>query len=159
MDNWDINESFDKMGSAYFKSYDETNNIALDISGYLILRNDMILYDGLAFNNKLAQLQSQYDLISISGLLNSILYLNSVDTYYLYYFETLNGQINSLNNNLNAYSSVTSLMNNVTYLNYDIITISDRINNYYYSQGAINSYYGTYLLSISDYVLSLSGRI
>ena len=25
MDNWDFNESFDKMGSAYFKSYDETN--------------------------------------------------------------------------------------------------------------------------------------
>ena len=118
MDNWDINESFDKMGSAYFKSYDETNNIALDISGYVILRNDMILYDGLTLNNKLAQLQSQYDLISISGLLNSILYLNGVDTYYYYYyFETLSGQINSLNNNLNAYSSVTSLMNNVTYLN------------------------------------------
>ena len=50
-------------------------------------------------------------------------------------------------------------MNNVTDLNNDIISISDRINNYYYSQGAINSYYGTYLLSISDYVLSLSGRI
>ena len=147
MDKWDINESFDKMGSAYFKSYDETNNIALDISGYLILRHDMILYNGLSLNNTLSQLQSQYDLISISGLLNSILYLNGVDTYYLYYFETLSGQINSLNNNLNAYSSVTSLMNNVTYLNYDIISISDRIINYYYSQGAINSYFGTYLLS------------
>ena len=74
MDNWDLNESFDKMGSAYFQSYDETNNIALDISGIVILRNDMILYDGLTLNNKLARLQSQYDLISISGLLNSILY-------------------------------------------------------------------------------------
>ena len=141
MDNWDLNESFDKMGSAYFRSYDETNNIALDISGYVILRNDMILYNGLSLNNTLSHLQEQYDLISISELLNSILYLNSVDTYYYYYFETLSGQINSLNNNLNAYSSVTSLMNNVTYLNYDIITISDRINTYYYSQGAINFYY------------------
>ena len=56
--------------------YDETNNIALDISGYVILRNDMILYNGLSLNNTLLQLQSQYDLISISGLLNSILYLN-----------------------------------------------------------------------------------
>ena len=88
MYNWDLNESFDKMGSAYFKSYDETNNIALDISGYVILRHDMILYDGLTLNNKLAQLQSQYDLISISGLLNSILYLNSVDSYFNYYYTT-----------------------------------------------------------------------
>ena len=93
MDNWDINDSFDKFGSAYIKSYDETNNIALDISGYVILRHDMILYDGLTLSKKLAQLQSQYDLISISGLLNSILYLNGVDTYYYYYFETLSGNI------------------------------------------------------------------
>ena len=35
MNNWDLNDSFDKLGSAYFKSYDETNNIALDISGTL----------------------------------------------------------------------------------------------------------------------------
>ena len=42
MNNWDLNDSFDKLGSAYIKSYDETNNMALDISGYLILRNDMI---------------------------------------------------------------------------------------------------------------------
>ena len=97
MDNWDINESFDKMGSAYFQSYDETNNIALDISGFIILRHDMILYNGLSLNNTLSQLQEQYNIISISGLLNSILYLNSVDTYYYYYFETLSGQINSLN--------------------------------------------------------------
>ena len=103
MDNQDLNESFDKMSSAYFKSYDETNNIALDISGYVILRNDMTLYDGLSLNNKLSQLQEQYDLISISGLLNSILYLNGVDTYYYYYyFETLSGQISSLNTNLNT---------------------------------------------------------
>ena len=34
MNNWDLNDSFDKLGSAYFKSYDETNNIALDISGF-----------------------------------------------------------------------------------------------------------------------------
>ena len=82
MDNWDLNESFDKMGSAYFQSYDETNNIALDISGIVILRNDIILYNGLSLNNTLSHLQEQYDLISISGLLNSILYLNGVDTYY-----------------------------------------------------------------------------
>jgi len=28
MNNWDLNDSFDKFSSAYFKSYDETNNIA-----------------------------------------------------------------------------------------------------------------------------------
>ena len=53
MENWDLNDSFDKLGSAYIKSYDETNNIALDISGYLILRHDMILYNGLSLNNTL----------------------------------------------------------------------------------------------------------
>ena len=84
MNNWDINDTFDKMGSAYFKSYDETNNIALDISGYLIIRHDIILYNGLSLNNTLSQLQTQYDLISISGLLNSIIFLNSVDTYFTY---------------------------------------------------------------------------
>ena len=89
MDNWDLNESFDKMDSAYFKSYDETNNIVLDISGYVILRNDMILYDGLTLNNKLLKLQEQYDLISISGLLNSIIYLSGVDTYYNYFFNII----------------------------------------------------------------------
>ena len=26
MENWDLNDSFDKLGSAYFKSYDETND-------------------------------------------------------------------------------------------------------------------------------------
>ena len=109
MDNWDINESFDKMGSAYFKSYDETNNIALDISGYLILRHDMILYNGLSLNNTLSQLQEQYDLISISGLLNSILYLNGVDTYYYYYFETLSGQINLLFNDEPLYKIISCL--------------------------------------------------
>ena len=72
------------MGSAYLKSYDETNNIALDISGFIILRHDMILYNGLSLNNTLSQLQTQYDLICISGLLNSIIYLNSVDTYFNY---------------------------------------------------------------------------
>ena len=82
MENWDLNDSFDKLGSAYLKSYDETNNIALDISGYLILRHDMILYNGLSLNNTLTQLQTQYNNISISGLLNSITYLNSVDTYF-----------------------------------------------------------------------------
>ena len=130
MDNWDLNESFDKMGSAYFQSYDETNNIALDISGYVILRHDMILYDGLTLNNKLAQLQSQYDLITISGLLNSILYLNSVDSYFNYYVISLSGQINSINNNLSTFSSVTNLMNNITYLNNDIISLSGRRQNY-----------------------------
>ena len=60
MNNWDLNDSFDKLGSAYIKSYDETN-IALDISGYLILRNDMILYNGLTLNNTLLQLQTQYN--------------------------------------------------------------------------------------------------
>ena len=100
MENWDLNDSYDKFSSAYFKSYDETNNIALDISGYLIIRHDIILYNGLSLNNTLTQLQSQYDLISFSGLLNSILYLNSVDTYFNYYVETLSGQINSINNSL-----------------------------------------------------------
>ena len=55
MNNWDLNDSFDKFSSAYFKSYDETNNIALDISGYLIIRHDIILYNGLSLNNKLTQ--------------------------------------------------------------------------------------------------------
>ena len=96
MNNWDLNDSFDKLGSAYIKSYDETNNIALDISGYLILRNDMILYNGSSLNNTLTQLQTQYNNISISGLLNSITYLNSVDTYFNYYVSTLSGQINSI---------------------------------------------------------------
>ena len=81
MNNWDLNDSFDKLGSAYINSYDETNNIALDISGYLILRNDMILYNGSSLNNTLLNLQTQYNNISISGLLNPITYLNSVDTY------------------------------------------------------------------------------
>ena len=45
-------------------------------------------------------IKSQYDLISISGLLNSILYLNSVDTYFNYYVETLSGQIYLINNSL-----------------------------------------------------------
>ena len=57
MNNWDLNDSFDKLGSAYFKSYDETNNIALGISGYLIIRHDIILYNGVSLNNKLTQLQ------------------------------------------------------------------------------------------------------
>ena len=69
MNNWDLKDSFYKLGSAYFKSYDETNNIALDISGFLIIRHDIILYNGLSLNNTLSNLQSQYDLISISGLL------------------------------------------------------------------------------------------
>ena len=72
MNNWDLNDSFDKFSSAYFKSYDETNNIALDISGYLIICHDIILYNGLSLNTTLSNLQSQYDLISISGILNSI---------------------------------------------------------------------------------------
>ena len=93
MNNWDLNDSFDKFSSAYVKSYDETNNIALDISGYLIIRHDIILYNNLSLNNTLSNLQSQYDLISISGLLNAILYLNSVDTYFNYYVTTLSGQI------------------------------------------------------------------
>ena len=76
MNNWDLNDSFDKFSSAYFKSYDERNNIAIDISRYLIIRHDIILYNRLLLNNTLSNLLSQYDLISISGLLNSILYLN-----------------------------------------------------------------------------------
>ena len=98
MNNWALDNTFDKFSSSYVKSYDKTNNIALDISGYVILRNDMILYNGVSLNNKLTQLQSQYDLISISGLLNSILYLNSVDTYFNYYVTTLCGRISSINN-------------------------------------------------------------
>ena len=33
MNNWDLNESFDKFSSLYFKAYNETNNIAINISG------------------------------------------------------------------------------------------------------------------------------
>jgi hypothetical protein len=159
MNNWDLNDSFDKFGSAYFKSYDETNNIALDISGYLIIRHDIILYNGLSLNNTLSNLQSQYDLISISGLLNSILYLNSVDTYFNHYVETLSGQINLLKNSLSRYSDTTSLMNNVTDLNNYTISLSGIIQNYYFEYGAKNMYFSSYLLSISDYVFSLCGRI
>ena len=76
MDNWDLNESFDKMGSAYFQSYDETNNIALDISGYLILRHDMILYNGLSLNNTLAILFVSsklltYDELNLSNVVSN----------------------------------------------------------------------------------------
>ena len=60
MNNWALDNTFDKFSSSFVKSFDSMNNIALDISGYVILRNDMILYDGLTLNNKLAQLQSQY---------------------------------------------------------------------------------------------------
>ena len=59
MNNWDLNNSFDKFSSAYVKSYDETNNIALDVSGFLIIRHDIILYNGLSLNNTLSNLQSQ----------------------------------------------------------------------------------------------------
>ena len=140
MENWDLNDSFDKLSSAYIKSYDETNNIALDISGYLILRHDMILYNGLSLNNTLTQLQTQYNNISISGLLNSITYLNSVDTYFNYYVSTLSGQINSINNNLNIYGSITSLMNNVTYLKTYSVSLSGIVNSNYYYQGSLNNY-------------------
>ena len=87
--------------------------------------------NGVSLNNKLTQLQSQYELISISGLLNSILYLNSVDTYFNYYVTTLSGQINSINNSLSTYSNTTSLMNNVTDLNNYVLSLSGRIQNYY----------------------------
>ena len=139
MNNWDLNESFDKFSSAYFKSYDETNNIALDISGFLIIRHDIILYNGLSLNNTLTQLQTQYNNISISGLLNSITYLNSVDTYFNYYVSTLSGQINSINNNLNTYGSITNLMNNVTYLNTYSVSLSGIVNSNYYYQGSLNN--------------------
>ena len=140
MENWDLNDSFDKLGSAYIKAYDEENNIALDISGYLIIRHDIILYNGLSLNNTLTQLQTQYNNISISGLLNSITYLNSVDTYFNYYVSTLSGQINSINNNLNTYGSITNLMNNVTYLNTYSVSLSGIVNNNYYYQGSLNIY-------------------
>ena len=58
MNNWALDNTFDKFSSAYVKSYDETNNIALDISGFLIIRHDIILYNGVSLNNKLTQLQS-----------------------------------------------------------------------------------------------------
>ena len=159
MNNWALDNTFDKFSSAYVKSYDETNNIALDISGYLIIRHDIILYNGLSLNNTLSNLQSQYDLISISGLLNSILYLNSVDTYFNYYVETLSGQINLINDSLSRYGDTTILMNNVTDLNNYVLSLSGRIQNYYYELSDKNFYYGTYLNSLSGYVLSLSGRI
>jgi len=139
MNNWDLNDSFDKLGSAYFKSYDETNNIALDISGYLIIRHDIILYNGLSLNNTLSNLQSQYDLISISGLLNSILYLNSVDTYFNYYVTTLSAQICLINNTLSTYSTTSILMNNVTYLNLYSTALSSTVNTNYYNQGLLNN--------------------
>ena len=41
---------------------------------------------------------------------------------------------NSINNNLSTFGNVTTLMNNVTYLNNDIISLSGRIQNYYYSK-------------------------
>ena len=34
MNNWDLNDLLYKFSSAYIKSYNETNNIALDISGF-----------------------------------------------------------------------------------------------------------------------------
>ena len=159
MNNWALDNTYDKFSSAYVKSYDEINNIALDISGFLIIRHDIILYNGLSLNNTLSNLQSQYDLISISGLLNSILYLNSVDTYFNYYVETLSGQINSINDSLSKYSDTSILMNNVTDLNNYTNSLSGRIQNYNYELSDKNYYFSTYLLSISDYVLSLSGRI
>ena len=131
MNNWALDNTYDKFSSAYVKSYDETNNIALDISGNIILRNDMILYNNSSLNTTLSNLQSQYDLISISGLLNSILYLNSVDTYFNYYVETLSGQINSINDSLSKYSDTSILMNNVTDLNNYVLSLSGRIQNYY----------------------------
>ena len=159
MNNWALDNTFDKFSSAYVKSFDSTNNIALDISGNIILRNDMILYNNSSLNTTLSNLQSQYDLISISGLLYSIQYLNSVDTIYNYYIISLSGQINSIVNNLSTYGNITSLMNSVSDLNYYTLSLSGRINYNYYSQNAVNNYYSTYLNSLSGYVLSLSGRI
>ena len=159
MNNWALDNTFDKFSSSYFKSYDSTNNIALDISGNIILRNDMILYNNSSLNTTLSNLQSQYDLISISGLLYSIQYLNSVDTIYNYYIISLSGQINSIVNNLNTYGNITSLMNTVSNLDYYTLSLSGRINYNYYSQNAVNNYYSTFLNSLSGYVLSLSGRI
>ena len=43
MNNWALDNTFDKFSSAYVKSFYSINNIALDISGNIILRNDMIL--------------------------------------------------------------------------------------------------------------------
>ena len=128
MNNWALDNTFDKFSSAYVKSFDSTNNIALDISGNIILRNDMILYNNSSLNNTLSNLQSQYDLISISGLLYSILYLNSVDTIYNYYIISLSGQINNIVNNLNTYGHITSLLNTVGDLNYYTISLSGSIN-------------------------------
>ena len=48
------------MGSAYFISYDETNNIVLDISGIVILRNDMILYNGSSLKFTITQLNAEF---------------------------------------------------------------------------------------------------
>jgi hypothetical protein len=59
MNNWELDKTFDKFSSSYVKSYDKTNNIALDISVYLILRHDMILYNGVSLNNTLSNLQTQ----------------------------------------------------------------------------------------------------
>jgi hypothetical protein len=42
MNNWALDNTFDKFSSSYVKSFDKTNNIVLDISGYVILRNDKI---------------------------------------------------------------------------------------------------------------------
>ena len=60
-----------------------------------------------------------YAIHYFSGLLNSITYLNSVDTYFNYYVSTLSGQINSINNNLYSITSdnitVNSLNSNLFY--------------------------------------------
>ena len=58
MNNWALDNTYDKFSSAYVKSYDAVYNIALDISGFLIIRHDIILYNGLSLNNTLSNLQS-----------------------------------------------------------------------------------------------------
>ena len=68
MNNWALDNTFDKFSSSHVKSFDSINNIALDISGYVILRHDMILYNGLSLNNTLLQLQSQYDLTRFNNI-------------------------------------------------------------------------------------------
>ena len=109
-------------------------------------------------NTTLSNLQSQYDLISISGLLNNILYLNSVDTYFNYYVETLSGQINSINNSLSKYSDTAILMNNVTDLNNYTISFSGRIQNYYVEEGSKNYYLVMFLVYLEEFKIIMLSR-
>ena len=83
--------------------------------------------------------------------MNSINYLNSVDSYFNYYVTTLSSQINLINNNLSTYGSVNSLMNNITYLNTYSVSLSGIVNNNYYYQGSLNRTSLSYIVNNNYY--------